>query len=344
MTFSISDAFDREPAPLSDQPADAPDPPIQGDSCLEDAIAQDVGDQCDLGAHRGLALTFHCCRQPADRGRVGAELDGVAAEHWTLMVWVSCPIDDRLNQTWGQPLFLGLTTHPMLQNGADFSQMQWEIVQTVRIDLHLSPDRLQQFDIRPLDLWPMLAAHQGRPRSAGDRLSAAMILVLQQMLSCSFAGSMRQMYLEEKSVELLTLWLQHRRSQSIDLGGCFSAPAPPIALKDVDRDRIYQARDILLQAFRKPPSLKELAHQVGLNDCTLKRQFKQVFGTTVFGYLYDYRMEQARRWLLEQPWSVTEVARRVGYKNLCAFSTAFRKKFGVSPRSLQRQGGSVGDR
>lgn len=155
---------------------------------------------------------------------------------------------------------------------------------------------------------------------------------------------MRQMYLESKSVELLMLWLEQQRAAAPNPESSLGDSGWPIARKDVDRDRIYQARDILLRTFQNPPSLKELAHQVGLNDCTLKRQFKQVFGTTVFGYLYDYRMEQARRWLLEQPWSVTEVARRVGYKNLCAFSTAFRKKFGVSPRSLQRQGGSVGDR
>uniref|UniRef100_A0ACD5H004 Helix-turn-helix transcriptional regulator n=1 Tax=Desertifilum tharense IPPAS B-1220 TaxID=1781255 RepID=A0ACD5H004_9CYAN len=60
-----------------------------------------------------------------------------------------------------------------------------------------------------------------------------------------------------------------------------------------------------------------------------------MFGTTVFGYLHHYRMERARSLLLKQQLSVTAIAHQVGYQNLCAFSTAFRKKFGVSPRALR---------
>lgn len=165
-------------------------------------------------------------------------------------------------------------------------------------------------------------------------ITPAMQVVLQQMLHCPHHGATRQMYLESKFVELLTLWL----AQVEDQGGADRPIADrSLPMKGSDLDRIYQARDILLQRFQTPPSLTDLARQVGLNDCTLKRQFKQVFGKTVFGYLHDYRMEQARRWLLDRQWSVTEVARRVGYTNLCAFSTAFRKKFGLSPRSFQRQ-------
>jgi len=84
-----------------------------------------------------------------------------------------------------------------------------------------------------------------------------------------------------------------------------------------------------------PPTLTDLARQVGINDCTLKRRFRQVFGTTVFGYLHNYRMEQARTLLLENQLTIAAIAHRVGYNNLCAFSTAFRKKFGMSPREMR---------
>lgn len=93
----------------------------------------------------------------------------------------------------------------------------------------------------------------------------------------------------------------------------------------------------MIQRLANPPSLMSLARQVGLNDRKLKQGFRQVFGTTAFGYLHNHRMEQARSLLLENQLSVTAVAHSVGYTNLCAFSTAFRKKFGVSPRALAKQ-------
>jgi AraC family transcriptional regulator, transcriptional activator of the genes for pyochelin and ferripyochelin receptors len=79
--------------------------------------------------------------------------------------------------------------------------------------------------------------------------------------------------------------------------------------------------------------LIKLARQVGLNDYKLKRGFRQLFGTTVFGYLHAERMEKARTLLMNRQMKVTEVSHTVGYASLPSFSLAFRKRFGVSPRS-----------
>lgn len=85
-----------------------------------------------------------------------------------------------------------------------------------------------------------------------------------------------------------------------------------------------------------PPSLLALARQVGLNDFKLKRGFRQVFGTTAFGYLHDQRMERARQLLEERRFNVTEVACTVGYANPSHFAAAFKRKFGVNPGAYSR--------
>ncbi|MEM8639244.1 MAG: AraC family transcriptional regulator [Cyanobacteria bacterium P01_G01_bin.54] len=102
-------------------------------------------------------------------------------------------------------------------------------------------------------------------------------------------------------------------------------------LKPDDIDCIYQARQILCDRFKNPPSLLELAHEVSLNDYKLKIGFRHVFGTTAFGYLQQHRLEQAGQMLREQNRSVSEVARAVGYASRSSFIRAFRKKFGVVP-------------
>ncbi|MEI1374137.1 AraC family transcriptional regulator [Nostoc sp. UHCC 0926] len=65
----------------------------------------------------------------------------------------------------------------------------------------------------------------------------------------------------------------------------------PRLLRSADIEKICHARDILLRHMHKPPSLRTLARQVGLNDYTLKRGFRQVFGITAYDCLHHYRME-----------------------------------------------------
>lgn len=161
--------------------------------------------------------------------------------------------------------------------------------------------------------------------------SIAMQTTLHQILQCPFQGVIKKVYLESKVWELMTLLLE--QEQVLTQG----QPSSPKTLKPDDVDRIHQARDILLQQLDQPPSLLELARLVGLNDCTLKRGFREVFGTTAFGYLHDYRLEETRRLLQERRLHVSEIAREVGFSSSSNLSKAFRKKHGVSPKQYQRQ-------
>jgi AraC-like DNA-binding protein len=111
----------------------------------------------------------------------------------------------------------------------------------------------------------------------------------------------------------------------------------PVPLKSDDVARLYAASEILTQRANDPPSLLELARQVGLNDYKLKQGFLQVFGTTVFGFLHDYRLKRSQQLLISGEMSVTQVAHTVGYASLPSFSKAFRKKYGSSPITYMTQ-------
>lgn len=162
------------------------------------------------------------------------------------------------------------------------------------------------------------------------RTTPAMAQVLKQILGCPYQGLMQQLYLEGKALELLALqftqWVEPQRA--VDHSIC---------LRSDDIDRLHTARAILIQRVSNPPSLIELARQVGLNDRKLKQGFLQVFGTTVFGYLHDYRLARSQQLIESGEMSVTEVAHTVGYASLPSFSKAFRKKFGYSPLAYMTQ-------
>lgn len=154
--------------------------------------------------------------------------------------------------------------------------------------------------------------------------------ILQQILTCPYQGGLRQMFLESKSLELLALqfarWAKDEQR----------SPAST-RWKPQDLEKLERAKEILQHSIEYPPSLVDLAQQVGLNDCKLKQGFRQVFGTTVFGYLRACQMQQAKQLLRETDLYVTEIAARVGYSSLPAFSNAFYKQVGMSPQSF-RQG------
>ncbi len=103
-------------------------------------------------------------------------------------------------------------------------------------------------------------------------------------------------------------------------------------LSQGDIQKVKQARDILVSKMENPPTLLELAHQVGMNDFKLKQGFKAVYQQTAFGFLTEYRMEQAKAMLADGNHKVIHVANEVGYRNHGHFSAAFRKHFGQSPR------------
>lgn len=106
-------------------------------------------------------------------------------------------------------------------------------------------------------------------------------------------------------------------------------------IKEHDLERIHQAKTIVEQNLLNPCSLIELTHKVGLNDFKLKKGFREVLGTTVFGYLYDLRMEKAKM-LLKDGKPVSEAAYEVGYKNAHHFTKAFKKKFGSLPSKIKQ--------
>ena len=64
----------------------------------------------------------------------------------------------------------------------------------------------------------------------------------------------------------------------------------------------------------------------------LKEGFKQLYGDTVYAYLLDHKMEEARRMLEERQYNVNEVGLKLGYSTASHFIAAFKKKFGTTPK------------
>ena len=105
-----------------------------------------------------------------------------------------------------------------------------------------------------------------------------------------------------------------------------------------DISRIHRAREIIINNMDNPYSLLALSRQVGINDFKLKKGFKEIFGTTVFKYLFEERMERAKTLLLADNLCISEIATIVGYQNPSHFTNAFKRRFGYNPSDFRKEG------
>jgi len=160
-------------------------------------------------------------------------------------------------------------------------------------------------------------------------MSLAMHQCIRDIMSCRFIGGLKLMFLQSKCIELLAL--QAQMYEELAGGGKAS-----VFRTDYDRERIIYARDYLLQHAVHPPSLSELAKVAGINEFKLKRGFKEVFNNTVFGYLNDHKLTQAKDLLLSGNIAIKEMASHLGYSSVPHFSNAFKKKFGTSPGKVRK--------
>ncbi len=149
---------------------------------------------------------------------------------------------------------------------------------------------------------------------------------INSILNCNYSDSLKRMFFFSKSIEMLVLQAESFNKQN--------GKKKLYVKTDYDRERILYARDYLLQHIDCPPSLTELSRIAGINEFKLKRGFKETFSQTVFEYLSDVRLEIAKNDLLERKKSITEIAFELGYSSLQHFSSAFKKKFGVSPNKV----------
>lgn len=149
--------------------------------------------------------------------------------------------------------------------------------------------------------------------------------ILQDLRSHPFAGPMRKMFLEGKTLEL-ALWLQQTLFED-------EVPAQRgrIRLRKEDIARVREACGILEKRMEQPPSLLELSKLAGISDSKLKAGFKELFGTTVFGYLKEKRLDKAKELLEMERINVCEAALMVGYSNPSHFAASFRERFGCNP-------------
>lgn len=155
-------------------------------------------------------------------------------------------------------------------------------------------------------------------------------MILYDIINSPYANqreneSVNHIYLKSKLLELIALFFNTFTADRKDR-------VPQVAQDE--REKLQLAKEILTSEIDNPPSLSDLSKRIYLNEFKLKNGFKQLFGTTVYGYVRDYRLEVAKGLLEQGDMNVAEVSLSIGYNNPSHFAASFKNKYGINPGML----------
>ena len=166
--------------------------------------------------------------------------------------------------------------------------------------------------------------NQDKKYYKNGQISPSTAIVLNQLINYNLNSTIKSLYFKGKAYELLSLYFN--RGEDANIEQC------PFLVDESNVVKIRQAKDIMIDRILEPPTLTALASEIDLSLKKLKEGFKQIYGTTVFGFLFDYKMEVARKLLESGAHNVNEVGLKVGYSTASHFISAFKKQYGTTPK------------
>ena len=196
---------------------------------------------------------------------------------------------------------------------------------TTLVSLMISIEKFHSLFSKESGYIPFLSNENSNKKYYDDTEIKPMVsIVLQQIINANINSSVKELYVKGKVYELLSLHFQKEESANREY--C------PFLVDEKNVLKIRKAKEIMIARMTEPPSLQELATEIGLNLKKLKDGFKQIYGDTVYSFLFDYKMEHSRKLLETNQFNVNEVGLQVGYSTASHFIAAFKKKFGTTPK------------
>jgi AraC-like DNA-binding protein len=103
--------------------------------------------------------------------------------------------------------------------------------------------------------------------------------------------------------------------------------------------RLTPAMEYVLEHYRRPISVAELARRAELSASQLQREFRRLFGMSVGDYLLRLRLLMAQRRLRETADAIGQIAADCGFYDQSHFTRAFKAHTGLAPQQYRRRGG-----
>jgi AraC-like DNA-binding protein len=249
---------------------------------------------------------------------------------------LSIPLEANIYTSWdgSKEEFIGdeqfdLTYLPFINNRTNFPKA----TRCRTFDIHYTRDYLDRFT----DLYPAVGnfleqvdRKQAVTLTGRDRaLSPAMKTLVQDMLRFDMSDKLAGYFYEAGVLLMLTMVLDR-----MEVSAKKNAPR----YSDHEKECAAEAKNLIVEDFAERYNIRDLARKTGTSETRLQQSFKHVYGTTLFDFAQNARLNFAKLLLLDTDATVQSIAERCGYPDNSNLTAAFKKRFGCSPEAFRATG------
>lgn len=106
---------------------------------------------------------------------------------------------------------------------------------------------------------------------------------------------------------------------------------------DIGSDgKITNVCEYINQHYTEKIVLDDLCFLFGLNKTSLCKKFKSEYGTTILDYITKLKVNEAKIYIREHEFSVTEISEKLGFNSIHYFCRLFKKHTGLSPKEYSK--------
>ena len=91
------------------------------------------------------------------------------------------------------------------------------------------------------------------------------------------------------------------------------------------------------------PDIRTLAQEMHFSYTYISHVFKQKTGMTLQRYILQVKIDKSKELILDDRWTLSEIANMLNYESLQSFSKAFKKEVGMSPSEFKRRSLTAGE-
>lgn len=102
-------------------------------------------------------------------------------------------------------------------------------------------------------------------------------------------------------------------------------------------DKVKNIKEYLMENICEHITLDELSRKFDISLTSMKNCFKGVYGSTIYSFIRQYKMQSAAVLLENSDKTIIEIAGMVGYDNGSKFAGAFKEVMNVSPKEYRNK-------
>ena len=116
-----------------------------------------------------------------------------------------------------------------------------------------------------------------------------------------------------------------------------ACPKKKIDEQSTTEEIVFQIHDYLMEHMSERVTIEELSRKFLVNQTTLKKVFKKIYGSSIAAHMKEHRLEKASALLKNSNTSIALIAAEIGYESQSKFSKSFQETYGMLPSEYRKK-------